>query len=118
MSVHRPGDQVDTAQTRRRRVVHLRHVTDRGVAPGRRASEHFDRARARPHEAEDGAHQRRLAGPVRTEDADELALGDGDRDVGQHVTPAHRERDAAQRDGVQRLSAASSASSWASIQCW
>ena len=39
-------------------------------------AEHLDPPELDGQEAEDGAHQRRLAGAVRAEHADELALAD------------------------------------------
>ena len=60
----------------RDRAAILRHVADQGVAARRRLAEHRDRARSQRNEAERGAHERRLAGAVRAQHADEFAFLD------------------------------------------
>ena len=67
---------------------HLRQIADGAVAALRRAAEHAQRARARRQQAENGAHQRGLAGAVRPEHADEFAGADGEACVGQHGAAA------------------------------
>ena len=70
---------------------------DAGAAVG-------DRPRADGDEADDGLEQRRLAGAVRADDGDELALADGEVDVVQHLGVAVAgpdRRELEQRGGVR-----------------
>ena len=89
-------------------VARLRQVADGRIAARHRSAEDADRARAWPDEAEHRLDQRRLAGAVGAEHADEFALGDVERDVGEDRPAADRERDVLERDrahvgGRQRL---------------
>ena len=71
----RDADRANIAGTRRRRRA---RPARRGSRRGRRS----DRARVRPLEAGDQAQRRRLAGAGRPEQHDELAVGDGEVEVG------------------------------------
>ena len=74
LAMQRAGDEIEAAHAQvRQHGAHLRQIADGAVAALRRAAEHADRSRARRQQAEDGAHQRGLAGAVRPEHADEFA---------------------------------------------
>ena len=65
----------------------MRHAEPRDLERAQafdRTAVQQDRAARRPRRAEQGAQQRRLAGPVGTEEGDDLALGDVEVDVVQH----------------------------------
>ena len=122
MAVDAAGDEIPAAQPQlRQRAADLRHVADGGIAARRRAAEHADGAAARRQQAEDGAHQRRLAGAVRAEHADELAVADRQTDVGQDGAAA--ERQASRRENSMAFTIAArqrlvDASSSLIIQSW
>ena len=104
-----------------RRAAHLRHIADGGIAAGGRPAQHVDGAAAWRQQAENGAHQRRLAGAVRAEHADELAAPISPGDAFQHDPAAQRQAHIAEFDrvhGTYSGSARSTASSSLSIQDW
>jgi len=69
------GDKAPAAQSQvATGAANLRHVADCWIAASRQPAEHADRAAACRHQAQDGAHQRRLAGAVRSEHPDKLAV--------------------------------------------
>jgi hypothetical protein len=83
------GHEVEELAHAKLRVVRrvLREVADRaataeGVAPGI-APVDAHGARRRREDAGEDAHGRRLAGPVRPEEADDLATPDGEADAGE-----------------------------------
>src|SRR6185312_8624857 len=79
----------------------LRHVPERWIATLDGTAEDPDAPGRGCHEAEDGSHQRRLAGTVRAEHADELARLDGELDALEHGASAHREADSLEFDRAQ-----------------
>ena len=76
----------------------LRHVANRRVAAGSRLAQHAQTAACQRQQAEDGAHQRGLAGAVRSQHAHELPLGDRQADVGEDRAGAQHEAGAVQFD--------------------
>ena len=70
----------------------LRHVADGGIAAGHRSPEDRDSARGDRNETERGAHQRRLAGPVGAQHADELAVLDREAGRREDVPAAEPDR--------------------------
>ncbi len=94
----------------------LRHVSD---AARKRRPEYADAPGRQRNEAERGAEQRRLAGAVGAEHADELALFDGERRVAQNVASAEADGDGLESERAQLIlapNAWSSASSSPFIQ--
>src|SRR5262252_4055956 len=116
------GDEVPSSDPRmQQRRAHLRHVSDRRTAAPDRRVEHADRARARPDEAEDRAHQRRLARSIGAEHADELAALDREAHVRQDRPAAHRDGHAVagdRRHDPPPSSAFTTASSSAATHAW
>ena len=99
----------------------LGHVADQRVAAPGGLLQHADRAAGRDQEAENGAQQGRLAGAVRAEQPDELAVLDREADAGENGAAAQRQRDVGEFDRAQEpdfASASSSASSWPRIHSW
>src|SRR6202034_4346158 len=87
------GDEIEAAHPQvRHDCPHLRQVADVRIAALRLAAEDAQASGARRQEAEDRTHQRRLAGTVRTENADELAAADGETGIRQYIAAADGER--------------------------
>ena len=92
VAIHRAGHEIPATQpVRREPGARLRHVADGGVAARRRPAEHLDPAACRRNKSENGAHQRRLAGPVRPQHADERPAADLDGDPVQYGAAAERQ---------------------------
>ena len=89
----RRGDDVPAPEPEARHgQAGLRHIADMGVAAGDRAIEHGDGPRSDGNEAERGADQRRLAGAVRAQHADESAVLDAETGGREDVPAAEPDR--------------------------
>ena len=99
----------------------LRQVGDPPIATARRSAKHLNPACYRPDQSEHAAQQRRLAGPIGAQQADELALVNAKVDAVEHQPAALAEARPGERNRRSgHLPAAdkawSTASSWPSIQ--
>ncbi len=115
------GDEIAATQAKRAAAAAaLRQIADRRIATAHRTAEDTDLAGRRTDKAECRAHQRRLAGAVGTEHAEELAVLDFEADLGENGPAAERDADAVEGDsdhGCCAASAFSRASSWDIIHC-
>ena len=96
----------------------LRHVADPVAALARRAAVDHDAPGARLEQPEQDADQRRLAGAVRAEDGEELAVLELEAEPFEERALAEAEREVVDRDDAHRASAAASARACASCHCW
>src|SRR5439155_24716763 len=96
----------------------LRHVADAVAALLRRASLHHDAAGGRLEQPEQDAEQRRLAGAVRPEDGQQLALLELEAEPFEQGAVAEPEREVVDCDDAHPARAAASARAWPSCHCW
>jgi hypothetical protein len=108
-------------------VAALREVADQLVRLARRPSEHGHGSGGEREQAEHGLDQRRLAGPVRAEDGNEVAVLDGEREVAPDRPAAEANLGSVEHNrcrggpchrAVAFASAAASASSCRDCQLW
>ena len=96
----------------------LRHVADAVAALLRRASLDHDAARARLEQPEQDPDQRRLAGAVRPEHREQLALLELEVEPFEQRAVAEPERQVVDCDDAHLARAAASARACASCHCW
>jgi hypothetical protein len=84
MAIERAGDKIPAAESGASdAAMDLGHIPDSRISPRRGPTENADIAPLGATSPQDGAHERGLAGTVRTQYADELAGGDIDRNTGE-----------------------------------
>jgi hypothetical protein len=89
----RAGDDVPGGQPQACKCpADLRDVADLGVAARHRAPKHRDLARAQGNETKRGAHERRLAGAIRAQHADEFPFLDREADRREDTPAAEPDR--------------------------
>ena len=99
-------DEVDRARRERSvEALALRHVAHRTVRLVHRLAEHLDGAGARLDEPEHRLEEGALAGAVRAAEADELPLGDPERDVVEDGVIADLDPDALGLEHARQLAA-------------
>ena len=99
MALRRAGDELPAREAQSiGRTVQLRQIADGGIAAPHRSAENLDASLRHRRQAEDGAHQRRLARPVGAEDAYQFTVAHRDAHRIEDAPAAEIESDVVERD--------------------